>query len=80
MRLTSPTVFVRYVGANHESDYSRLDTWMKRIKNWVDVGMENLYFFVHQNLEKESPVLSAHIISLMNKELGTNLIIPKGQG
>lgn len=80
MRLTSPTVFVRYVGANHESDYSRLDTWMKRIKNWVEGGMENLYFFVHQNLEKESPVLSAHIISQLNKELGTNLTIPKGQG
>ena len=24
MRLTNPTAFVRYVGANHESDYTRL--------------------------------------------------------
>ena len=76
MRLTSPTVFVRYVGANHESDYSRLDDWMIRIKSWADAGMENLYFFVHQNLEKESPVLSAYIIDKMNKELGLSLRAP----
>ncbi|MEP0272826.1 DUF72 domain-containing protein [Ekhidna sp.] len=79
MRLTSPNVFVRYVGANHESDYSRLDTWMKRVKNWTDGGMENLYFFVHQNLEKESPVLSAYFTQKLNKELGLNLTIPVGQ-
>ena len=79
MRLTSPSVFVRYVGANHESDYSRLDTWLKRIKQWADQGMENLYFFVHQNLEKESPVLSAYFTDKLNKELGLKLKIPVGQ-
>jgi len=79
MRLTSPNVFVRYVGANHESDYYRLDTWTERIAKWKDLGMENLYFFVHQNLEKESPVLSAHLISKLNSAIGTNLKIPVGQ-
>ncbi len=78
MRLTSPSVFVRYVGANHESDYARLDDWMVRIKSWVDMGMENLYFFVHQNLEKESPVLSAYFIEKLNQELGLSLTIPVG--
>ncbi|MBC6411069.1 MAG: DUF72 domain-containing protein [Ekhidna sp.] len=79
MRLTTTDVFVRYVGANHESDYSRLDDWMDRIKRWSDQGMENLYFFVHQNLEKESPVLSAYIISKMNNEMSTKLKVPVGQ-
>ena len=79
MRLTSPHVFVRYVGANHESDYSRLETWTERIKQWKDAGMENLYFFVHQNLEKESPVLSAYLISMLNKEIGSELTMPVGQ-
>src|SRR5699024_6606524 len=32
MLLTSPTAFVRYVGANHPSDYSRLEDWIKVIK------------------------------------------------
>ena len=79
MRLTTANVFVRYVGANHESDYSRLDDWMNRIKRWSDQGMENLYFFIHQNLEKESPVLSAYLISKINNKMNTKLKIPTGQ-
>jgi len=79
MRLTTPHVFVRYVGANHESDYKRLDSWRDRIKSWADQGMEKLYFFVHQNLEKESPVLSAYLISKLNLALGTKLKVPVGQ-
>ncbi|MBO6524680.1 MAG: DUF72 domain-containing protein [Balneolaceae bacterium] len=76
MRLTTPVAFIRYVGANHESDYPRLDEWVERLKSWKKQGLEKLYFFVHQNIEKESPLLSAHFIKLLNKELGTNLKIP----
>jgi uncharacterized protein YecE (DUF72 family) len=77
MRLTSPSAFVRYVGANHQSDYTRLDDWFERIKNWIDLGINNIYFFVHQNLEKESPFLSAHLIKRLNNELGYHLPVPK---
>jgi uncharacterized protein YecE (DUF72 family) len=77
MRLTSPTAFIRYVGANHESDYTRLDEWVERIVKWKNEGLENLYFFVHQNVELASPLLSAYFIKNLNKELGTNLTIPK---
>lgn len=79
MRLTSPVAFIRYVGANHESDYTRLDDWVERLKFWKDQGMEKLYFFVHQNMEKESPMLSAHFIKKINQELDTDLGIP-GEG
>lgn len=76
MRLTSPVAFIRYVGANHESDYTRLDDWVERLTFWKEQGMEKLYFFVHQNMEKESPMLSAHFIKNINRELGTELDIP----
>lgn len=76
MRLTSPVAFIRYVGANHESDYTRLNDWVERLKFWKDHGMEKLYFFVHQNMEKESPMLSAHFIKKINEELDTDLDIP----
>ncbi len=76
MRLSTPVAFVRYVGANHESDYPRLDDWVTRVKSWKEQGLEKLYFFVHQNIEKESPLLSAHFIRLLNKEIGTALKIP----
>jgi len=78
MRLTSPDVFVRYVGANHESDYTRMDDWLKRLDKWKKAGMRNLYFFVHQNLEKESPVLSAYFIEKLNKKFKLDLNVPEG--
>ncbi|GAA5039750.1 hypothetical protein GCM10011506_39360 [Marivirga lumbricoides] len=76
MRLTSPVAFVRYVGANHESDYQRLDDWIERIKEWKTQGLQKLYFFVHQNLEKASPYLSAYFIENLNKAVGSELIPP----
>jgi uncharacterized protein YecE (DUF72 family) len=78
MRLTTPTAFVRYVGANHPtSDYTRLDDWIERIAEWKKQGLQELYFFVHQNTELESPLLSAYFIDKLNKKIGTDLAIPK---
>ena len=77
MRLTTPSAFVRWVGANHPSDRDRLDEWIERIAAWKKLGLEKLYFFVHQNVEKESPLLSAYFIDKLNKEIGTDLQVPK---
>ncbi|RLJ68893.1 uncharacterized protein YecE (DUF72 family) [Lacinutrix venerupis] len=76
MRLTNSTAFVRYVGANHQSDYTRLDEWIERIKQWTAQGIKEIDFFIHQNLEKESPLLAAYFIKKLNNELGYNLKIP----
>ncbi|WP_179334849.1 DUF72 domain-containing protein [Winogradskyella costae] len=76
MRLTNSRAFVRYVGANHQSDYERLDEWVDRLKLWKANGVEEIDFFVHQNIEKESPLLSTYFIKQLNAELGTNLKIP----
>ncbi len=76
MRLTNATAFVRYVGANHETDYSRLDDWVKRLKLWKDSGIKEIDFFIHQNIEKESPLLSAYFIKKLNSELGYTLAVP----
>lgn len=76
MRMTTPRPFIRYVGANHESDYSRLDDWVTRIETWIEQGMTELQFFVHQNLEKESPLLSAYFIKALNSRLGFDLTVP----
>jgi uncharacterized protein YecE (DUF72 family) len=78
MRLTTPTAFVRWVGANEpESDRTRLDEWVDRIAKWKKAGLQRLFFFVHQNAEQESPALSAHFIERLNKKIGTKLPIPK---
>ncbi len=78
MRLTTPTAFVRWVGANEpSSDRERLDEWVERIASWKQQGLAELCFFVHQNIEKESPLLSAYFIEKLNKRIGTDLTIPK---
>lgn len=78
MRLTTPKAFIRYVGANNpQSDRERLDDWINRFKIWVDLGLRDIYFFVHQNIELESPFLSAYFIGRLNKEFGLNLQIPQ---
>lgn len=76
MRLTNPKAFVRYVGANHETDYTRLDDWVIRIKDWIDQGIDEINFFIHQNLEKESPLLSTYFVQQLNEKLGLDLKVP----
>ena len=77
MRLTTPVAFIRYVGANADSDYARLEDWLERLTKWKKEGLQNLYFFVHQNIEKASPLLSSHLIQKMNEEWKTDIHIPK---
>jgi len=76
MRLTNSTAFVRYVGANHSSDYGRLDDWIERLKLWKEQGVKEIDFFIHQNIEEESPLLSAYFIKQVNEKLGYALNIP----
>lgn len=87
MRLTSPVAFIRYVGCNNDAiDKARLNDWLKRIKKWHKEGLKKLYFFVHQNVELSSPLLSAYFIEKLNKDLKLQLHVPqmpdnnKGQG
>ena len=77
MRLTTESAFIRYNGANHKSDYTRLDDWIDRFKEWQKLGLKNIYFFVHQNIEESSPLLSAYFIENFNAAFGTELKIPK---
>jgi uncharacterized protein YecE (DUF72 family) len=78
MRLTTATAFIRYVGANNpKSDRERLDDWTDRLKVWIDQGLRYIYFFVHQNIELESPFLSAYFIERLNNEFGLNMQIPE---
>lgn len=78
MHLTIPKAFIRYVGNSlHPTDYTRIDDWVKRMKYWLDKGMEELYFFMHMHDEATSPELTVYLVDKMNKELGLDLIKPK---
>lgn len=76
MRLTNNEAFIRFVGANHPSDYLRLDDWVLRLKEWTALGLKNIHFFIHQNTEEESPLLASYFIEKLNSELNVSLKIP----
>ncbi len=74
MELTIPKTFIRFVGNGLiPSDYTRVDTWIKRITSWLDKGLNELYFFMHQHDERYSPKLCDYVIEQMNKHCGTKL-------
>ena len=79
MALTTPKTFIRFVGANHPTDYIRIDQWVARLQLWKKQGIEEVNFFVHQNTEIESVKLAAYFIKQMNLKLDLNHIVPKTQ-
>ena len=79
MRLTSNEAFVRFVGANIPSDYERLDEWIETIKLWKAEGLQKLYFFIHQNLELESPMLAKYFIKKLNNDLDLDIRGPQDE-
>jgi len=81
MHLAIPKVFIRYVGNSlHKTDYTRIDTWIKRMKYWLDHGLEEVYFFMHMHDEATSPELTVYLVDKMNAACGLNLIKPKFSG
>lgn len=81
MRLTTPVAFVRWVGCNNDAtDHKRLDEWVARLEKWHSEGLKKLYFFVHQNIEVSSPLLSEYFIQKLNKALKLDLKIPARPG
>ena len=78
MELTVPKTFIRYVGNSlHETDYTRTDVWVERIKYWLDNGLQELYFFMHMHDEAFSPELTVYLVDKLNAACGLQLIKPQ---
>ncbi len=77
MYLTIPKAFIRFVGNSlDDTDYIRIDSWVNRIKSWLDNGLEELYFFMHMHDEAYSPELSSYLIDRLNIVCGLSLKKP----
>ncbi|MDB5119975.1 MAG: hypothetical protein JWN56_1193 [Sphingobacteriales bacterium] len=77
MELPTPHAFIRFVGNGlHATDYTRIDEWSQRLKQWKDNGLESLYFFLHQHDEKDTPILGDYTIQKFNKDLNLKLNPP----
>lgn len=78
MNLPTPHAFIRFVGNSlDKTDYTRIDEWVDRIKQWKEEGLQSLWFFMHQHDERYSPELSDYVVEKLNKELGLQLHRPQ---
>jgi uncharacterized protein YecE (DUF72 family) len=81
MSTTIPKTFIRYVGNSlHPTDFTRIDAWVKRMKYWLDNGLQELYFFMHMHDEATSPELTVYLVEKLNKACGLNVQMPKFVG
>ena len=78
MTLPTPHAFIRFVGNSlHPTDYSRVDEWVERIKHWREMGLQSVWFFMHQHDERYSPELCDYVTEKLNKELNLDLHRPQ---
>jgi uncharacterized protein YecE (DUF72 family) len=78
MELPTPHAFIRFVGNSlHPTDYARCDEWIDRIVKWQQMGLQSVWFFMHQHDERYSPELADYVLEQLNKKLGLSLLRPK---
>jgi len=78
MELTTSEALIRFVGNDlAPSDYIRMDEWVERLKSWQDMGLKKVWFFMHQNNERNVPEACDYLIKRMNDRLGTHVATPK---
>ena len=78
MRLTAPVAFIRWVGNNlHPTDFRRIDEWGARLRSWMERGLREVYFFVHDDKELYSPELARYAVEVFNRSFGAGLKPPE---
>lgn len=78
MHLPTPHAFIRFVGNSlDKTDYTRIDEWVERVKHWEQMGLQSLWFFMHQHDERYSPELCDYVVEKLNRSLGLDLHRPQ---
>lgn len=77
MELPTSKAFIRFVGNGgkflENSDIKRVDDWVERLAQWLDKGLEEVYFFLHQHDESDTPIIADYTIEQFNLKLGSKL-------
>lgn len=62
-QLTNSTAMIRFVGNNLvPSDYSRIDEWVLKLKDWFARGIRDVYFFTHEPDNLQAPELAKYLV------------------
>lgn len=76
-RLTNAVAMVRFVGNGlHDSDYTRLDSWADKLKEWTGKGIKEVYFFPHE----PDNLLAPEAADYFTNKIKTNLPGSKTRG
>jgi uncharacterized protein YecE (DUF72 family) len=77
MRLTNKTAFVRFNGHNNfAGDKARIDAWVEKARTWLEMGLEEFYFFVHTPGQLFMPGLVSYFIDRLGKVCNIHLEPP----
>jgi uncharacterized protein YecE (DUF72 family) len=77
MNLTTPDAYIRFVGNGLLHDKKRLDDWVNRIAKWSKLGLQNVWFMMHQYNERETPLAINYLAKELNDKLGLSIQTPR---
>ncbi len=71
-QLTNNRAMIRFVGNDlHSTDYTRIDEWVQRLKDWFAAGISEVYFFTHEPDNIKAPELAKYLVAQAKKHLPT---------
>ena len=77
MHLPLAGAFIRFVGNSlHPTDYTRVDDWVNRLNDWINNGLQELYFIMHMHDELSSPEMTVYMIDRLKEVCGINVQKP----
>ncbi len=76
--LTVPSAFVRFTGNNgHPTDRPRLAAWAQRVAAWLNSGLPEVYFYVHQPDETHSVDAAVYFARQLTQLTGHPMMAPQ---
>ncbi|MBX2844468.1 MAG: DUF72 domain-containing protein [Flammeovirgaceae bacterium] len=77
-RLTTGNVMLRFVGNSlHETDFIRIGYWVEKLKEWIDKGASQVYFFTHEPEDVLCPELADFLVKELNSKALETPVSPK---
>lgn len=74
MRLATSKAFIRFTANDlHPTDFPRMDAWAARVREWLEMGLEEVYFFAHTPDHALYPDVANYMIRQLNEACRLNL-------
>lgn len=70
MRITAGKTLIRFVGnALHPTDYQRIEAWGERLRQWMEQGLQEVFFFTHEPDNLLAPDLAAFAAAAFSSKI-----------